>query len=74
MPRPADQLAEQQHTPLRVVTSFSILHNLVEELGAEYVDVVNLVGANGDAHTYRPKPSDAVALAGADLVIFNGLA
>ena len=58
---------------IRVVTSFSILEDLVKELGGQYVNVVNLVDRNSDAHTYQPKPSDAVAIAKADLVIFNGL-
>ncbi len=64
----------REDAPLRVVTSFSILENLVDELGGKHVEVVNLVGPNADAHTYRPKPSDAAALADADLVVFNGLA
>ena len=58
---------------IRVVTSFSILENLVKELGGENVSVVNLVGRNADAHMYQPKPSDAVAIANAELVVFNGL-
>ena len=58
---------------IRVVTSFSILEDLVKELGGQYVSVVNLVGRNSDAHMYQPKPSDAVAIAKADLVVFNGL-
>ncbi len=59
---------------LRIVTSFSILEDLTKTLGGERVDVVNLVARNADAHMYRPKPSDAVAIASADLIIFNGLA
>ena len=59
---------------LRVVTSFSILQDLVRTLGGDHVSVVNLVGENSDAHTYQPKPSDAIAIASADLVVFNGLA
>ena len=58
---------------IRVVTSFSILEDLVKELGGEYVTVQNLVDRNSDAHRYQPKPSDAFAIAGADLVVFNGL-
>ena len=58
---------------IRVVTSFSILEDLLKELGGEYVSVVNLVGRNSDAHAYQPKPSDAIAVASADLVVFNGL-
>lgn len=59
---------------LRVVTSFSILQDLVRTLGGDHVSVVNLVGENSDAHTYQPRPSDAIAIASADLVVFNGLA
>ncbi|MFT4776133.1 MAG: zinc/manganese transport system substrate-binding protein [Oleispira sp.] len=59
---------------IRVVTSFSILEDLVNTLGGEHVVVANLVDRNQDAHTYQPKPSDAVAIAKADLVVFNGLA
>lgn len=58
---------------LRVVTSFSILEDLVKQLGGELVTVVNLVGRNSDAHMYQPKPSDGIAIANADVVIFNGL-
>ena len=66
-------IASANESSIRVVTSFSILEDLVKELGGQYVNVVNLVNRNSDAHTYQPKPSDAVAIAKADLVIFNGL-
>jgi zinc/manganese transport system substrate-binding protein len=63
----------QTHTPIQVVTSFSILEDLVTKLGGGRVQVINLVGRNSDAHTYQPKPSDAIAIAKADLVVVNGL-
>ena len=66
-------VASANDSSIRVVTSFSILQDIVQELGGEYVSVVNLVGRNSDAHIYQPKPSDAAAIASADLVIFNGL-
>ena len=70
----AANTARADDSPLRVVTSFSILQDLVTTLGGDHVSVVNLVGENSDAHTYQPKPSDAIAIASADLVVFNGLA
>jgi len=60
--------ASANNASIRVVTSFSILEDLVKELGGDYVRVENLVGRNSDAHMYQPKPSDAVAIANADLV------
>ncbi|QQR69468.1 MAG: zinc ABC transporter substrate-binding protein [Alphaproteobacteria bacterium] len=59
--------------PVKVVASFSILDNLVRQIGGEYVQVTSLVGPNGDAHTYQPSPSDARHLAKAQLVVVNGL-
>ena len=57
----------------KIVTSFTILEDLVLELGGDRVSVTNLVPRNSDAHIYSPKPSDAVAITNADLIIFNGL-
>ena len=62
-------IASANESSIRVVTSFSILENLVNELGGQYVSVINLVNRNSDAHMYQPKPSDAVSIAKADLVI-----
>lgn len=59
--------------PLRVVASFSILGDLVRNVGGDLVDVTVLCGPNGDAHTFEPTPSDGVALHGAALIVENGL-
>lgn len=58
---------------VQVVTSFSILADMVENVGGEHVEVASLVAADGDAHVYSPTPGDARALSDADVVIFNGL-
>lgn len=58
---------------LRVVTSFSILADFVRQIGGERVEVVALVDADGDAHAWQPRPSDARAVRSADLIIANGL-
>lgn len=56
-----------------VVTSFSILADLVRQVGGDGVEVHALVGADVDAHGYAPTPSDARTVAGADLLVVNGL-
>lgn len=58
---------------LPVVASFSILGDFVREIGAERVSVTTLVGPNGDAHVYSPTPADAKSMAGAKLIVVNGL-
>ncbi|MBF0582752.1 MAG: metal ABC transporter substrate-binding protein [Magnetococcales bacterium] len=59
--------------PLTVVCSFSILADLVRQVGGEAVTVKSLVGADGDAHVYEPTPADAIGLRDADLFVINGL-
>ena len=58
---------------LNVVASFSILGDLVRNVGGASVDVTTLVGPDGDAHVYVPTPADAKRIAGAKLVFVNGL-
>jgi len=58
---------------LNVVASFSILGDLVKNVGGERINVTTLVGPNGDAHVYSPSPADAKKIADAKLVIVNGL-
>jgi zinc/manganese transport system substrate-binding protein len=58
---------------LKVVASFSILADLVKNVGGERVDVVALVGPNGNAHVYAPSPADAKKVADARIVFVNGL-
>src|SRR5262249_32860890 len=58
---------------LKVVASFSILADVVKNVGGERVDVASLVGPNGDAHVYNPTPADAKKVADAKVVVVNGL-
>jgi zinc/manganese transport system substrate-binding protein len=58
---------------LDVVASFSILGDLVKNVGGEKVSVATLVGPNGDVHVYTPAPSDAKKNADARLLVMNGL-
>lgn len=58
---------------LKVVASFSIIGDFAKNVGGDRIELTTLVGPNGDAHVYEPKPQDAVAMAGADVVLVNGL-
>ncbi|MGY2048666.1 metal ABC transporter substrate-binding protein [Methylobacterium sp. JK268] len=66
-------IAPAAAAPLKAVASFSILGDLVHQVGGDRVAVSVLVGPNGDAHTFSPSPSDARKLADAQLVVVNGL-
>jgi zinc/manganese transport system substrate-binding protein len=58
---------------LKVVATFSILADLVKNVGGDRVEVASLVGPNGDAHVYAPTPADAKTIGEAKLVFTNGL-
>ncbi|HLR89111.1 MAG TPA: zinc ABC transporter substrate-binding protein [Atopostipes sp.] len=58
---------------LNVVSSFSILTDMIEEIGGEYVSVHNLVPIGTDPHEYEPLPEDIKAATDADLLLYNGL-
>lgn len=59
--------------PVKIVASFSILGDMVKEIGKDHVVVTTLVGPDGDAHVYEPTPADARNLAAADVLVLNGL-
>lgn len=58
---------------LSVVASFSILGDIVAQVGGDRVEVATLVGPESDAHVYQPSPQDARAVTAAALVVVNGL-
>jgi zinc/manganese transport system substrate-binding protein len=56
-----------------VVATFSILGDFAQRIGGEHVQVVTLVGPNGDAHVFQPGPRDSAKLAKASVLVANGL-
>src|SRR3569623_1364651 len=59
--------------PIEAVASFSILGDMVQVVGGDRVHVTTIVGPNADTHVYEPKPSDAAAVAKAQIFFVNGL-
>lgn len=55
------------------VASFTVLADIVKQVGGEHVNVKSLVGPDGDPHTFEPTPQDSQALAQADVVFVSGL-
>jgi zinc/manganese transport system substrate-binding protein len=58
---------------IKAVASFSIIGDIVKEVGGDRVEVITLVGPDGDAHVYEPTPADAKNLAAASILFTNGL-
>jgi len=57
---------------LHVVASFSILADVVKQVGGEQVIVKSLVPPDGDPHEFEPSPDDARILKEADIVFLSG--
>jgi zinc/manganese transport system substrate-binding protein len=68
----ATATAAQEDEPLRVVASFSVLADIVRQVGGDHVEVTSLVPAGGDAHTFDPSPDQVRTLENADLIVQVG--
>ncbi|NYE23241.1 metal ABC transporter solute-binding protein, Zn/Mn family [Pigmentiphaga litoralis] len=77
--QPAAKAPDQSTPPappssrLPVVASFSILGDLVNEVGGDRVAVTTLVGRDSDAHVFQPAPKDVKTVASARVLVIHGL-
>ena len=58
---------------IKVAASFSVLGDMVKQVGGDRVEVTAFVGPNGDAHVYEPTPGDAKTLLDSPILVVNGL-
>jgi ABC-type Zn uptake system ZnuABC Zn-binding protein ZnuA len=58
---------------LRLVATVAPITDLVARVGGDRVEVVSLVPAGADSHTYEPRPRDVAVLAEADAYLGVGL-
>ncbi len=58
---------------INAVASFSILTDIIEQVGGEHIKVSTLIKPNGDLHSYSPSPQDSKLLLQSDIVFINGL-
>jgi zinc/manganese transport system substrate-binding protein len=65
--------AARAQAPLDVVASFTILADMAREIGGDALRVTSLVGPDGDAHSFSPRPSDMRSIAAARVLVRNGL-
>jgi manganese/zinc/iron transport system substrate-binding protein len=58
---------------LRIVTTTTMITDMVTELGGDAVNVQGLMGAGVDPHLYKASEGDVNKLFNADMVIYGGL-
>ncbi|GAA5495426.1 manganese-binding lipoprotein MntA [Rubritalea halochordaticola] len=57
---------------MKVATLSPLLADLARQVGGDQVEVVDLMGPNGDPHTFRPSPSALQEANGAKIYLVNG--
>ena len=67
-----DRSKDQEGEKVQVVTSFYAMKSLVEEIGGDKVDVVNIIDEGIEPHDFEPKAKDLMAIEKGDLFIYNG--
>lgn len=68
-----DAKKESDGDKLQVVASFTIISDIVREIGGDKVDVHNLVPTGTDPHEYEPLPEDSKKATDADILFYNGM-
>jgi len=58
---------------LKVVTTVTMVADVVKQVGGDRVEIQGLMGAGVDPHNYVPKLGDASLLEKADVVFYSGL-
>lgn len=63
----------KKEAKLQIISSFSILSEMAQEVGKDSVRVHNLVPVGTDPHEYQLTPEDIKFATSADLLLYNGL-
>lgn len=63
----------QEPEKLKVVATFSILSDIVANVGGDAIDLGTIVTAGSDAHSFEPEPDQVASVSDADLVFEIGI-
>ena len=58
---------------LNVVTTTSMITDLVKNIGGEHINLQGLMGSGVDPHLYKASEGDVSKLSNADIIFYNGL-
>ena len=64
---------KEQDGKLKIVTTYSIVYDMINNVGGDHVDVHSLAPIGSDPHNYDPLPGDLVLTTDADVIFYNGL-
>jgi len=64
---------KQDNGKLNIVTTTSMITDLVKNIGGEYINIEGLMGSGVDPHLYKASEGDVTKLVNADIIFYNGL-
>lgn len=64
---------KEDNGKLQVVTTTTMITDLLENIGGDLIDVNGMMGSGVDPHLYKPSEGDMRKLANADVIFYNGL-
>ncbi|MEJ7837253.1 MAG: zinc ABC transporter substrate-binding protein [Thermomicrobiales bacterium] len=73
---PASLAAQEQTAEtekLQVVATFSILADVVANVGGDAIELTTIVPVGGDAHSFEPTPDQVAGVSEADLIVSIGI-
>lgn len=65
--------AKKENGKLKVVTTTTMITDLIKNIGGDKLEVKGLMGAGVDPHLYKASEGDVSKLFNADIVVYNGL-
>ena len=64
---------KQENGKLNIVTTTTMITDLVKNIGGDLVNVQGLIGSGVDPHLYKASEGDVSKLVNADIIFYNGL-
>lgn len=64
---------QKSNGKLNVVTTTSMITDLVKNIGRDHINLQGLMGSGVDPHLYKASEGDVSKLANADIIFYNGL-
>lgn len=68
-----DSQSDEKDSTFNIVTTTSMITDLVKNIGGDKVEVQGLMGAGVDPHLYKASEGDVSKLSKADIIFYNGL-